>query len=143
MIYSITWDRLHALNIPIRFGHADFATTYKNHAIYKYQIPLAGQHINLKKEFAKIIKESENDSFVFILTRVMHQYAHFQLWIKEYELEDYIMLDFKPGISNPNYTSISTYGESTVGNLQLVVMASKNHDHRDKFVLTEPILKDL
>lgn len=141
MIYNVVWNTLLVSKcIPARYSGEEFKRVYGHLPLYQAQIPLAGQTFNLQKELARVIVESKDDSFVFVLTRRFDQYRNFNAWIKLFNLEEYIVLDFKPGITNPNYISIADYSEATVGNLQLAVLASKDHPQRNEFILMEPKL---
>lgn len=83
----------------------------------------AGEHLDLRKLLADFIKRSEDDSFVFILTR--DQLVGFDLWVKTHDMEEYIM-ERSELIANP----VHPYNGR---NLQIVVMVSKEHFYRELF----------
>lgn len=92
--------------------------------------PLVGKRIDGLSFLANIIKQSEEDSFIFILVNKSGQEERFNKWVEEYELDNYII--FTP----PTLVTNGVHPENGP-NLRLVVMASSNHPMRDMFIVDE------
>ncbi len=77
--------------------------------------------------FANLIKESKDDTFIFIITQ-QHtaQVVQFDAWVKRYELEEYVVFTPSTLIVNGNHPEKGP-------NLKLIVMASKEHAWREMF----------
>lgn len=141
MIYSMYWaGNYPEYVVPLSYGTDSFRERYGNHPDYRELIPLAGKTLYLRKELANFIRESVDDSFVFILTKKGYHYDAFKLWLSSENLEDYVVCHPDKGVTNPNYYDAKAYGVVTVGNLRLVVMASKNHSMREEFIASKPEL---
>ena len=74
---------------------------------------------------AKLIRESKEDSFIFILVKHNRTYKNFLEWVEQEKLEEYIMYSFPEGVTNPNYLD---NGRTLVP----VVMCSKEHMWREQ-----------
>lgn len=74
---------------------------------------------------AKLIRESKEDSFIFILIKHNATYKNFLDWVKREKMEEYIMCHFPEGVTNPNYKD---NGRTLVP----VVMCSKEHMWREQ-----------
>lgn len=141
MIYSMHWI-MHQdeFTIPISYGNDYYKQNYLDHPHYKHMIPLAGKVVNLKAALALFIRESSDDSFVFIVTKKDGRYREFRNWIKAEKLEEYEVIYPIVKFTNPNYTDTRAYGKDTVGNLRLAVLVSKNHSMREHFKAKNPLL---
>jgi len=73
---------------------------------------------------ADYIKESEEDSFLFIITNV--QVEAFDKWIKKYKLEEFVTYRMERPVTNGNHLHNGR-------NLLFVAMCSKTHVWRDMF----------
>ena len=124
MIYTATFANL-TRSSPVPTYYND--KMYNSNKDYKYirdLRPYIGISFDYKKMMAEVIKESTEDSFVFIITN--KQMEDFTKWIKENKLEEYEVYRMARPITNGNHT---TNGR----NLLLVVFASKQHVWRDMF----------
>lgn len=125
MIYTVTFAHL-VSDIPVPTYYQD--RMYDTHKQYKYLRdlrPYVGMRFNYKKMAAEVIKESTEDSFVFIITN--KQMEDFTKWIKENKLEKYEVYRMTQAITNGNHPDNGR-------NLLLVVFASKQHVWRDMFI---------
>ena len=89
-----------------------------------------GKDINTARMLANFIRNSKDDSFVFILGKNGGQVDKFNKWIHEHKLEDYIICRPEYGITNQHHLDAPR-------NLFLVVMASKEHFIHDMLEETE------
>ena len=87
--------------------------------------------VDQKKIYAQIIKESTEDSFVFILTN--SQLKEFEEWIKQNELEDYVMYKMPRPVTNDVHPENGR-------NLTLYVLCSPNHPMYDMFNEDEEVV---
>jgi len=83
---------------------------------------------NVRQIVTDMIKESDEDSFVFILTK--NQWPEFSKWVTEEELKDLIIFKTEGGVTNGNHPQDKR-------NLNLVVFAGKNHPMWDMFTTEE------
>lgn len=120
MIYSMYWNGHKAAMVM----HGFTTPTIER---------LIGQTINLQEELAHYIKQSKDDSFVFIVTR-RGQYDAFHAWLDKYDMQEYVVFEPPTGVTNPNYADRWTYPASHDGNLKMIIMASKDHSLQDQFV---------
>ena len=86
-----------------------------------------GRRINTEEITANKIKSSQDDSFLFVITKP--QLEAFDQWIKTYGLKKYEVFR-SPPITNPVHLDNGRY-------LTLVVLASKEHAWRDMFNVEE------
>lgn len=89
--------------------------------------PMVGKRIDGQAFLAGTIKESSNDSFIFILTVLNGQSHQFDVWVEKYGLKEYIV--FEPPLAIEN----GVHSENG-RNLRLVVMASLDHAWRDMYL---------
>jgi hypothetical protein len=81
-----------------------------------------GARFTFKSELATFIKESKNDTFIFILVKTQDQLEPWEKWLEDYGLEDLVVLRTK-GITNPIHSQYKH-------NLVLAVLQSKEHFQR-------------
>jgi hypothetical protein len=96
--------------------------------MYEELCKLAGKRVNISAMTAKVIKESEDDSFVFIITNP--QMLEFNTWLSKYELEEYVVFRQERPITNSGH-------DYNGRNLNLIVLASKQHAWREMFETEE------
>ena len=124
MIYSVTFQALQdAYAVPTYFANA----SYKIGAAFKYMrdlVPFINKKVNTFEMLADIIKESEEDSFLFIITNI--QIPAFDKWVQKYKLEEFITYRMERAVTNGNHP----YNNR---NLTLIAMCSKTHVWRDMF----------
>ena len=80
--------------------------------------------INTAELLAEVIKESEDDSFVFITTKNNNLDETLNDWIDKYNLRDYIVYESTDFITNP----VHPHNKK---NLKVYVMVSKEHFWRE------------
>lgn len=116
MIYSMHWAGLQNTAYPISGWMQKIGID-----------ELIGKRVNLLEEITASIKESVDDTFVFILLN--DNLEGFNNWLRQYNLTD--MEVFRSNaITNPIHTDKGR-------NLTLVVLASESHAWRDMFVTEE------
>lgn len=124
MIYTSTFMNLSLYsNIPSYVTNA----SYNNGAQYerfRAVRPFAGKQFDTRRMMAEVIKESKEDSFVFILTNT--QLESFKAWIEQYKLEEFEVFRMARPVTNGNHPKNGR-------NLTMVVFASKEHVWRDMF----------
>jgi len=124
MIYSVTFHTLREeYSVPAYFAN----NSYKTGAGYQYirdLAPFINKKVNTFKMLADTIKESEEDSFLFIITNT--QIPSFDKWVQKYKLEEFITYRMERAITNGNHTHNGR-------NLLFVAMCSKTHVWRDMF----------
>ena len=124
MIHSIVFQSLRdSYEVPSYFTNK----MYSKHAVYKYimdALPFINKKFNTFKILADIIKESEEDSFLFIITNV--QVEAFDKWVKEHKLQEFITYRMERAVTNGNHPQNGR-------NLLFVAMCSKTHVWRDMF----------
>lgn len=122
MIYSITYQSLGVASIPSYYGNEE----YKRHPEHRWMGRIA--HLkgsfNTKAICAEFIRESEEDSFVFILTNA--QMENFNEWLEKEKLEELEVYRMPQPVTNGNHPQNGR-------NLTLVVLCSKKHVWRDMF----------
>ncbi len=125
MIYTVTFARISSTS-PIPSIYKDrMYNTAKQFEYIRNVRPYIGKTFDYKKMVAEVIKESTEDSFVFIITN--NQMEDFTKWIKENKLEEYGVYRMTQAITNGNHPHNGR-------NLLLVVFASKQHVWRDMFI---------
>lgn len=122
MIYACTWQ--YRKNTPLSIESLSW---YKNRmdpkqleeyaSLLKYRNAFA----DYEPGMAKYIKDSMDDSFIYILTNP--QLVEFEQWIKDFNLEDQVMFKMPRPITNPNHHEERR--------LTLVVLQSKNHFQKE------------
>jgi FMN phosphatase YigB (HAD superfamily) len=144
MIYNCTWSTPSQI-VPSRWGlpyllltnSEEFKRQYGEYYRHKRaaydevfksiaDIPakeLADACKDIHKVLAEYIKESEEDSFVFILTN--QQLPSFNKWLEKYELKDLIVAD-PAAVTNSVHISNGP-------NLNLRVLVSAKHLWRDMY----------
>jgi len=125
MIYSVHWMGLanKIWSLPSYFMNSSY-DGYPEYNWVRKARGWADKSINLREFLAEYIKESKEDSFVFIL--VNSQINEFNLWLTEKGLEEYVAYRMERPVTNGNHPQNGR-------NLTLVVMASKEHVWRDMF----------
>jgi len=124
MIYTVTFANLGSSQAVPTYYNDNMYNTHKQYEYLRNLRPYIGQTFDYKKVAAEVIKESTEDSFVFIITN--KQMEEFTKWIKENKLEEYEVYRMARPITNGNHTHNGR-------NLLLVVFASKQHVWRDMF----------
>lgn len=94
------------------------------HQYYNLPDRFKGSTYNTQKMLADEIKESKDDSFVFIIPRSSLE-TSFHAWLEKYDLEKFIVYKSE-GITNP----IHSWQKH---NLVLYVLASKEHFWREMY----------
>lgn len=123
MIYSVTFQSLKSFTIPRWVKDKDYDTG-PAHQHLRDARSIAGKTVDSPKIIASLIKESEEDSFVFILTNA--QLEAFDAWVKKYELERWMVYRMERAVTNGNHPQNGR-------NLTLAVFASRQHVWRDMF----------
>ena len=129
MIYSVYWLGLSNHNRWSNWGRS-LLPNYKGLSDYQNQIRLVEtdvptQLFHGKKLLAEVIKETEDNTFVLILTPDIE--PSFREWIAAYKLERNILYEMPEFIKNGNYPS-------TPPRLKLVYMGSNSHSMYDMFI---------
>ena len=123
MIYSVTFNLLKSFIIPSWIKDTAYDRD-PQHQHLRDARSLAGQMVDGAEIMASLIKESEEDSFVFILTNA--QLEAFDAWVKKYELERWMVYRMERAVTNGNHPQNGR-------NLTLAVFASRQHVWRDMF----------
>jgi hypothetical protein len=118
VIYSIYWMSVYTEQRVTEWNKAQFPNRKVGDLVSSSEY---------SKELADGIKESENDTFLFLLSNYAGEQAkhgkdqkpQFDSWIKEHGLEEYVAF-MSAGISNPAH-------QERKYSVYLVVMQSKNH----------------
>lgn len=87
----------------------------------------AGKEIDPKGWFTKLVKESKDDSFCFVLGKGPQQEYSFKTWIKENGLEDWLAFE------QPYYSTNEVIGHNhrdKGGGLKVYVLQSPQHFQR-------------
>lgn len=126
MIYHVHFGILDGLLLVRDYSLWDYSKSYPNgtHPFAKFS-PIFYTKLSKWGALAKLIRESKEDSFIFILVKHNETYANFLNWVEEEKLEEYIMYHFPEGVTNPNYLDNGR-------NLVPVVMCSKEHMWREQ-----------
>ena len=142
MIYNIYWTRLgHHSGFTLGSGYLrqlQSSPEVINMSAYQPYKKMVDSGIDLARlpqgngpQFlAEAIKESKEDSFVFIL--VNQQLPEFDEWIKKFNLSECIMFRMHRPVTNNPYPDNGR-------NLTLVVMMSKDHPYHDMFKANEKV----
>lgn len=109
MIYAVHWA-----NTNNRQLNSMYASWFPTLQLADYN----RKTVNRQESLATQIKESKDDSFTFIITGA--QEPDFEKWIKDFNLEEYIMYKQPYQVTNP----VHSYKGR---NLRLYVLQSKNH----------------
>lgn len=142
MIYNIYWNNLYR-HSAFQLGHGFLRSIQTspeviNLGAYQPYKKMIDSGIDLAKlpQFAgaqflaEAIKESKEDSFVFVLTNI--QLPSFDEWIKKFNLSEYIMFRMHRPVTNNPYPDNGR-------NLTLVVMMGKDHPYHDMFKANEKV----
>ena len=112
MIYSFTFSALHR-NLRI--------TSWTSQSLQdRFGI---GGYVNFQALAAKAIKQSENDSFIFILAKTSKQDVYFEEFLCEYKLKNLIVRE-SGWITNDVHLD-------QPNNIKMVVLMSPKHWYRD------------
>ena len=122
MIYHIYWSGVaeHRLVPLVPAG-------FEQHPFYADQMGYAhlhGKYINPRQLLAEVIKETEDCSFVFILTTV--QLPEFRQWLIKNDLNDCVVYEMPQPITNG-------YHPENGRNLTLFTLCSPKHFWRDMY----------
>ena len=118
MIYSVYFDAVYPVSKFAPWG-------IPNNKEYDDLRALYHTPVNYLVEFATYIKESSEDTFIFIITP--GQQTKFDDWISQKGLEEYIIYQMPRPITNGNHLHLGR-------RLKLLIMASKDHIlHGDLF----------
>ena len=83
-----------------------------------------GSTFSFKGDLATFIKESKNDTFIFILVKTQGQLESWEKWLEDSNLGDLVVLRTK-GITNPIHPQYKH-------NLVLAILQSKEHFQRNE-----------
>jgi hypothetical protein len=121
MIYSMYFEMVKRKRELIPDWWAKNRYSFPEHKEISKQ---AGKILNFAAMTAKVVRESVDDSFVFIITN--GQMFEFNTWLSEHGLTEYEVFRQARPITNAIH-------RDTGRNLTLVVLASDQHVWRDMF----------
>lgn len=135
MIYHLVWSSIVGNNkvaVPpyvkdyATMADRDYPTNYYKDAYgpYKLIVDYIGYSYNPQELLAEAIKESEDDSFIFILQN--KQLKSFKEWLVKFELEDYVVYNMPQPITNDVH-------KDNGRNLTMYVLASSKHVWREMY----------
>lgn len=116
MIYNVHWDSMHEQCV-----RAMWRGSFPNISKDDWEA-MVGRPYALKDRLIKLMKETKDNSFVFIVTK--DQYPSFEEFLDKNELKDLIIKE-TPFITNVNYPDQGP-------RLKLMVFQTKDHFQREE-----------